>query len=427
MLEFSEREMPSTDLGQANGNRDADAAEAVTNKNKGKDMDKASTMTLEVTGLSKMFFVTDESTAGGIREATFSLKPGTFFTLLGPSGCGKTTTLRCIAGLERPDRGLIRLGNEVLFDSSRGIAVPLNQRNIGMVFQSYAIWPHMTVFENVAFPLRVAKDRKYSRAETTKLVDDALKRVGLDGLQTRSSTRLSGGQQQRVALARAIVRQPKLLLLDEPLSNLDATLRDEMRTELKRLQQQVGITTIYVTHDQTEALEMSDLVAVIDKGNVVQMAPPRDIYNRPTSAFVAGFVGATNLVRGKVRREVNGSGFGTVVLEGGHEIQCTFQQALPAEKEIAVSIRPEAMSIKPTLAPVHDGVNRLKGTVMLSGFLGNMIRYNVKVGERVFQINAGPETMFEIGSEVFVDFPGSAALGVPWEQVPGQPAQAAAV
>ncbi|WP_448956320.1 ABC transporter ATP-binding protein [Labrys neptuniae] len=379
-------------------------------------MNKASTMTLEVSGLSKIFFVADDSMSGGIREASFSLKPGTFFTLLGPSGCGKTTTLRCIAGLERPDRGVIRLGDETLFDDQRGIAVPLNRRNIGMVFQSYAIWPHMTVFENVAFPLRVAKDRKYGGAETKQLVDDALKRVGLDGLQTRSSTRLSGGQQQRVALARAIVRQPKLLLLDEPLSNLDATLRDEMRTELKRLQQQVGITTIYVTHDQTEALEMSDLVAVIDKGHVVQMAPPRDIYNRPTSAFVAGFVGATNLVRGKVRREANGSGLGTVTLEGGQEIVCAFHEVLPADKEIAVSIRPEAVTIRPSRELVRDGFNNLAGTVMLSGFLGNMIRYNVKVGERTFQINAGPETVFETGTEVVLEFPGSAALGVPWER-----------
>lgn len=382
-------------------------------------MNKASTLTLEVTDLSKIYVVTEDSIAGGIREATFSLQPGTFFTLLGPSGCGKTTTLRCIAGLERPDRGIIRLGDEVLFDSTRGVAVPLNRRNIGMVFQSYAIWPHMTVFENVAFPLRVSKDRKYTSSETASMVGDALKRVGLDGFQSRSSTRLSGGQQQRVALARAIVRQPKLLLLDEPLSNLDATLRDEMRTELKRLQQQVGITTIYVTHDQAEALEMSDLVAVIDKGNVVQMGPPRDIYNRPISAFVAGFVGATNLVHGKVLREADDKGLGSVVIEGGQEIACAFQKKLPVDKEIAVSIRPETMDIKPLQSPERIGVNRLKGTVTLSGFLGNMIRYNVKVGERVFQINAGPETVFEIGTEVFLEFPRTAALGVPWEMSGG--------
>lgn len=388
-------------------------------------MSEASTSTLEVSGLSKIFVMSEDGIAGGIREASFSLKPGTFFTLLGPSGCGKTTTLRCIAGLERPDRGTIRLGDQVLFDGASGVTVPLNRRNIGMVFQSYAIWPHMTVFENVAFPLRVSKDRKYSKAETTGMVDDALKRVGLDGFQTRSSTRLSGGQQQRVALARAIVRQPKLLLLDEPLSNLDATLRDEMRTELKRLQQQVGITTIYVTHDQTEALEMSDLVAVIDKGNVVQMGPPREIYGRPKSAFVAGFVGATNLVRGKVTRPLNGKGLGAVVLEGGEEIACAFQEMLPAGEDIAVSIRPESMDLQPLGAPARDGFNRLKGTVTLSGFLGNMIRYNVKVGGRTFQINMEPETAFEIGSDVFLEFPGSAALGVPWGISGGQKAAAA--
>lgn len=385
-------------------------------------MDKASTSTLEVSGLSKIFVVGEDGIAGGIREANFSLKPGTFFTLLGPSGCGKTTTLRCIAGLERPDRGRIQLGNDVLFDSASGVAVPLNRRNVGMVFQSYAIWPHMTVFENVAFPLRVSKDRRYSKAETTSMVGDALKRVGLDGFQTRSATRLSGGQQQRVALARAIVRQPKLLLLDEPLSNLDATLRDEMRTELKRLQQQVGITTIYVTHDQAEALEMSDLVAVIDKGNVVQMGPPRDIYNRPTSAFVAGFVGATNLVRGKVQREVDKTGLGSVVLEGGQEIDCAFQKKLPAGQEIAVSIRPESMDLKAMCVSDKPGVNRLQGTVALSGFLGNMIRYNVKVGDRVFQVNTEPDIAFEIGADVLIEFPKAAALGVPWEQVADQPA-----
>ncbi|WP_274628200.1 ABC transporter ATP-binding protein [Arvimicrobium flavum] len=378
-------------------------------------MNKASTSTLEVTGLSKIYAVTDDSIAGGIHEATFSLEPGTFFTLLGPSGCGKTTTLRCIAGLERPDRGVIRLGSEVLFDSARGVAVPLNRRNVGMVFQSYAIWPHMTVFENVAFPLRVSKDRRYSKSETASMVGDALRRVGLDGFQSRSSTRLSGGQQQRVALARAIVRQPKLLLLDEPLSNLDATLRDEMRTELKRLQQQVGITTIYVTHDQTEALEMSDLVAVIDKGRVVQMGPPRDIYNRPTNAFVAGFVGATNLVRGTVLREADDSGLGAVVIEGGQEIDCALKKRLPAGQEIAVSIRPESIDLKAMCVSDKPGVNRLKGVVTLSGFLGNMIRYNVKVGDRIFQVNTEPETAFEIGAEVLIEFPKTAALGVPWE------------
>jgi iron(III) transport system ATP-binding protein len=378
-------------------------------------MHSGTTSTLEVRGLSKIYFAAEDGLAGGIRDATFTLQPGTFFTLLGPSGCGKTTTLRSIAGLERPDTGSIRLGEETFFDSARGIAVPLNRRNIGMVFQSYAIWPHMTVFENVAFPLRVSRDRKYSGAETRKMVGDALTRVGLDGFEMRSATRLSGGQQQRVALARAIVKQPKLLLLDEPLSNLDATLRDEMRTELKRLQQEVGITTIYVTHDQAEALEMSDLVAVINKGDVVQMGPPQDIYNRPASAFVAGFVGATNLVRARVRREVDDKGLGSAVIDGAQEILCAFQQRLPADAEIAVSIRPEAVHMRALDAPERAGVNRLRGKVTLSGFLGNSVRYSVRVGERMFQIHSAPETVFDIGSDVFLDFAGTAALGVPLE------------
>ena len=254
---------------------------------------------LAVKGLNKVYH-SAEGPSGGVRDTSFVLEPGTFFTLLGPSGCGKTTTLRSIAGLETPDTGSIRLGEQVFFDAGRGINVPLNRRNIGMVFQSYAIWPHMTVFENVAFPLRVAKAERYDRATIKRMVGVALDTVGLGSFGDRSATRLSGGQQQRVALARAIVRQPRLLLLDEPLSNLDAALREDMRVELKRLQQQIGVTTIYVTHDQAEALNMSDRIAVINGGRIVQIGAPRDIYFRPCNSFVAGFVGATNLLHGVV-------------------------------------------------------------------------------------------------------------------------------
>jgi iron(III) transport system ATP-binding protein len=176
---------------------------------------------------------TGDGVAGGVRSIELTLPAGSFFTLLGPSGCGKTTTLRCIAGLEQPDQGMIRLGDEVFFDAARRLSMPMNRRRIGMVFQSYAIWPHMSVFENIAFPLRVAQDRRFSRSEITAMVEKALATVELAGMGGRSATRLSGGQQQRVALARAIVREPRLLLLDEPLSNLDAALREEMRTALK--------------------------------------------------------------------------------------------------------------------------------------------------------------------------------------------------
>jgi iron(III) transport system ATP-binding protein len=182
--------------------------------------------------VAKMF-TTGDGVAGGVRSIELTLPAGSFFTLLGPSGCGKTTTLRCIAGLEQPDQGMIRLGDEVFFDAARRLSMPMNRRRIGMVFQSYAIWPHMSVFENIAFPLRVAQDRRFSRSEITAMVEKALATVELAGMGGRSATRLSGGQQQRVALARAIVREPRLLLLDEPLSNLDAALREEMRTALK--------------------------------------------------------------------------------------------------------------------------------------------------------------------------------------------------
>src|SRR6478735_6092533 len=206
---------------------------------------------LRIRDLTKVYPSAGDGPKGGVRSVDVHLSAGMFFTLLGPSGCGKTTTLRCIAGLETPDSGRIEVAGQALFDHEDGTMVPANRRNFGMVFQSYAIWPHLTVFENVAFPLRVAKDRKFSQDEVRTLVLRALDVVSLGGYGDRSATQLSGGQQQRVALARAIVRQPKLLLLDEPLSNLDAALRDEMRNELRRLQQEMGITTIYVTHDQT--------------------------------------------------------------------------------------------------------------------------------------------------------------------------------
>ena len=258
---------------------------------------------LTVENLTKLYQRGERSggEGGGIRDASFSLPPGAFFTLLGPSGCGKTTTLRCIAGLEHPDRGTISLGGSVVFDAHRRVEVAMNERGIGMVFQSYAIWPHMTVFENVAFPLRARRTASLKREEIRRRVEDSLRRVGLAGYGPRNATMLSGGEQQRVALARAIVAEPKLLLLDEPLSNLDAALREEMRTELLRLQRTIGITTVYVTHDQTEALTLSDRIAVVDRGRILQVGPPAEIYLRPRSEFVARFVGSTNVLYGRAQ------------------------------------------------------------------------------------------------------------------------------
>src|SRR5438552_6905147 len=281
---------------------------------------------LRVERLTKIFDNATDQIAGGIREASFALDPGTFFTLLGPSGCGKTTTLRCIAGLETPDDGAIAVNGRTLFDAQRRVNVPVEQRSVGMVFQSYAIWPHMTVAENVAFPFTVSKRRRYSRAEIADGVKRALAIVDLDGFQPRSATRLSGGQQQRVALARAIVHEPRLLLLDEPLSNLDAQLRDDMRGELKRLQSKIGITTVYVTHDQSEALALSDRIAVIDRGHITQIGSPQDIYFRPVNPFVPRFVDATNLRPGPLMTAVNGRG--EVEVLDGRQIHCLIPQEI---------------------------------------------------------------------------------------------------
>src|SRR5437016_7159035 len=289
---------------------------------------------LRVERLTKIFDNSTDQIAGGIREASFALDPGTFFTLLGPSGCGKTTTLRCIAGLETPDNGVISVDGRTLFDTQRRVNVPVEQRSVGMVFQSYAIWPHMTVAENVAFPFTVARGRRYSRAEIEDAVRRALAIVDLDGFESRSATRLSGGQQQRVALARAVVHEPRLLLLDEPLSNLDAQLRDEMRSELKRLQSKIGITTVYVTHDQSEALALSDRIAVIDRGHITQIGSPQDIYFRPLNAFVARFVGATNLLTGRLIGAANGRG--EVAVLGDRRIQCTIPQAIDDSAAVSV-------------------------------------------------------------------------------------------
>src|SRR5436190_11700372 len=257
---------------------------------------------LEVVDLVKTFAAAKGELRGrvfAVDHVSLEVQEGELFTLLGPSGCGKTTTLRSIAGLEIPDGGTISLGGRVLFSSTTKVKVPANQRGLGMVFQSYAIWPHMNVFENVAFPLKVLpRGKRPGRSELRARVERALAVVKLEQLASRDATALSGGQQQRLALARALVMEPALLLLDEPLSNLDAKLRHLLRFELKRLQRELKITTVYVTHDQSEALALSHEIAVMKDGRIQQIGSPRDIYERPSSAFVADFVGSTNFLDG---------------------------------------------------------------------------------------------------------------------------------
>ncbi|MFN2460655.1 MAG: ABC transporter ATP-binding protein [Candidatus Velthaea sp.] len=254
---------------------------------------------ISVRGLVKRFESKDDRRTA-VDGLDFDIPDGRLFTLLGPSGCGKTTTLRMIAGLERPTAGRITIDGRVVYDGAGGIFVPANKRPIGMVFQSYAIWPHMSVLENVAFPLTVHAARVNRRDAATRALR-TLELVGLADLAQRSATQLSGGQQQRVALARALVREPKVLLLDEPLSNLDAQLRERMRSEIRAVQQELGITAVYVTHDQSEALAISDLILLMDGGRIVETGMPQDIYRRPQAEFTANFIGVANAFEGVVR------------------------------------------------------------------------------------------------------------------------------
>jgi iron(III) transport system ATP-binding protein len=293
--------------------------------------------------------VKDYATADGafraVKDVSFEVAKGQFYTLLGPSGCGKTTTLRCVAGLEQVSSGSITIGDTVVTDSGRGIHVPSYERDIGVVFQSYAIWPHMDVFGNVSYPLRIARP-KVAQSEIRERVMEALRLVGMAHLSSRSATQLSGGQQQRVAFARALVRRPRLLLLDEPLSNLDAKLREQMRYELQELVARVATTTLYVTHDQAEALAMSNTIAVMSEGMIVQSGPPREVYQRPANPFVANFLGVANILRARV---VQHDATRTIIALDGEAGRLSV--ARPANVTVGdivdVVFRPEDTSISP--------------------------------------------------------------------------------
>jgi iron(III) transport system ATP-binding protein len=331
------------------------------------------------------------------QDISIDVPEGHFFTLLGPSGCGKTTTLRSIAGLERPNGGDITVGDVVVFSARRRIFVPPNQRGFGMVFQSYAIWPHMDVFNNTAFPLQVGK-KKYSRDEIDAKVMRVLKAVQLDHLRDREATKLSGGQQQRLALARALVMEPKLLLLDEPLSNLDAKLRELMRFELKRLQRELRITTVYVTHDQSEALALSHQIAVMNAGRVQQIGTPRDIYERPQTKFVADFVGTTNFVEGTVREAMSEERHYLIDTEIGALHSYSVDTVRPGDAVI-LSVRPEDVRLSDTaLAP---GMNVLAGVVDQKVFLGESLDWQLKVGGRTLLSRSHPTIYTPIGQPIW--------------------------
>jgi iron(III) transport system ATP-binding protein len=344
-----------------------------------------------------------------VEHVTLDVEEGELFTLLGPSGCGKTTTLRSVAGLETPDEGTISVRGKTLFSSAQKIRVPANQRGLGMVFQSYAIWPHMNVFENVAFPLQVLpRKQRPGRAELRQKVERVLGVVKLDQLAGREATALSGGQQQRLALARALVMEPALLLLDEPLSNLDAKLREDMRFELKRLQRDLGLTAIYVTHDQAEALAMSNRVAVMRDGKIEQVGRPREVYEAPKSRFVADFIGTSNFIDGVVSSK-DGNVY-TVRADDG-ELRVPSEADFATGTNVVVAIRPEQIDL--TTGTNGTGPNRWSGKVAARAFMGEAVDHVVAVGAGELRVRCNPSVSIPPGTGVTVAFRDDACSLIP--------------
>lgn len=331
-----------------------------------------------------------------VTDLSLEVAEGEMLVLLGPSGCGKSSTMRSVAGLERPTAGSITIGGETVFDAERGIEVPPNKRRTGMVFQSYAIWPHMTVERNVDYPLR---RNGTPRNQWKDLTEKALELVGLEGLGSRGASRLSGGQMQRVALARSIVMEPEVLLLDEPLSNLDAKLRERLRFELKGIQRRLNLTSIYVTHDQSEALALADRIVIMREGLVEQIGSPMEVYRNPKNRFVADFLGVTNVwpVDGVLESQ-DGT---TVLAVGGERIPCRSRPG-QAEPRFA-SIRPEAVSV--SFVEPEAGGFVLAGEVNLHNFMGTHNRFEVNTsgGLTVDVVEHGTEEMVDrTGSRIWL-------------------------
>ena len=354
---------------------------------------------LRIVDLRKSFPV-ERGQVQALQDVTFDVAEGEFFTLLGPSGSGKSTALRCVAGLERPEAGEIYIDDVCVFSSERGIVIPPDERPIGMVVQSYAIWPHRNVFENVAFPLLYgSKGRRPPRDEIRAAVMEALRLVEMAAYAERPSTQLSGGQQQRVALARALVRRPKLLLLDEPLSNLDAKLREAMRVELKELTRSVGITSFFVTHDQLEALAMSERIAIIMDGRLVEIGPPSEVYVHSRNQRVAAFLGTANTLRGRVVQTGENAQIETPI--GALFVEHT--NGLVLDEDTTVAIRPEAVVC--TREPPPDGDNTFRGVVKRATFLGSFVEGEIQIGEEIIRVYLSPYDGFTAGEEIYVHVP----------------------
>ena len=323
-----------------------------------------------------------------VRDFSVTVADGEFVTFLGPSGCGKTTTLRLIAGFLSPTAGRVTIGERVVTDVERGIFVPPEQRGVGMVFQSYAVWPHMTVFNNVAYPLKI---KKLPKAEIRRRVGEALALVKMAELADRYPHQLSGGQQQRVALARALVMNPEVLLLDEPLSNLDAKLREEMRLELKDLQCQTGVTIIFVTHDQLEAMVLSDRVVVMKAGAIQQIGTPAEIYRQPANRFVAEFIGVTNFI------EVEQRDMGVVPL-GAPDV------LLPLSPPRGFDAMRLSLMVRPEEVRLARGAGQVKARIERKMFLGEVIEYIVALGKQTLRVRTASDEDFAIGEEVYLTF-----------------------
>lgn len=334
-----------------------------------------------------------------IDNLTLEINDGEFFTLLGPSGCGKTTTMRVVAGFIDPQEG------DVYFEDKRMNSVPAHKRNTGMVFQDYALFPNMSIYDNVAYGL---KARKESKKDIDRKVNAMLEKVELGGLTRRYPNALSGGQQQRVALARALVIEPEVLLMDEPLSNLDAKLRINMREVIKRLQKEVGITTIFVTHDQEEAVSVSDRVAVMRQGCIEQIGSPMDVYRNPANRFVAGFIGSANLIEARVVSSNNGKDMAVLDIDG-EEIQVSNTKKLSSN--VLCCLRPEEIYI---VDGNDEGVNTLKGRVVSVMFMGSMVKYRIQAFEgielKVEKQNIDDSGIKSVGQEVTLNISANCRL-----------------
>ena len=348
-------------------------------------------MQIKIKNVSKYYY-SGGKTIKALDDVSLTIPANQIFTLLGPSGCGKTTLLRCIVGLESPDTGEIEIGGDVVLSTEKNIFIPTENRGLGMVFQTYAIWPHMDVFNNVAYPLQT---RKVAKDTIRDKVAKTLKFVQLEGFEDRPATKLSGGQQQRVALARALVAEPKVILFDEPLSNLDAKLREETRKDLRAFLTELQITAIYVTHDRIEALSLSDIVAVMNNGRIVETGEPRDIYLNADHRFVADFIGRTNLIEATVTSQ---EGSVTTVDCAIGSVTCRKQTRMTPGDQVTLCLRPEFIRLKRGDATQTQNV--FNGQIQSLVFIGEAYEGEITINDANFFIKIEPDSEIEVGDSV---------------------------